>query len=328
MTLNFCTLFDSYYLSRGLAMYESLKQNISDFHLFIFAFDDLSYSILRSLNPDQVTLISLKEFENPELLEVKKDRTKAEYCWTCTPSAINYVLQEFEVANCTYLDADLMFYNSPVALIDEMDSNSSVLITEHRFSPLAKIYEETRAGRFCVQFVTFNQSTESRVILKTWKDLCIEWCYNRYEEGKFGDQKYLDDWPQNYRHVHILKHLGGGVAPWNVQQYKFIRKENSNFGIHRKTGDKFPFVFYHFQYVKLMDRGWVDIGWHFIPEKVKSLLYVPYLEKLFDLEQMLSDMNSEYRTNYTTFNRSGLRDIVKTIIKKTTRFNLIRYKEI
>ena len=47
---SFCTLFDSNYLTRGLAMYESLKKYSDDFYLYIFAFDDKSYELLVNLN--------------------------------------------------------------------------------------------------------------------------------------------------------------------------------------------------------------------------------------------------------------------------------------
>ena len=62
----FCTLFDSNYLSRGLVMYESLKKNLDNFHLYIFAFDNLCFEILNNLKPSNTTIISLEEFEDEE----------------------------------------------------------------------------------------------------------------------------------------------------------------------------------------------------------------------------------------------------------------------
>ena len=86
--MNFCTLFDSYYLSRGIVMLESLASVTRNYHLYIFAFDDLSLRILRELKYDNVTAISLEEFEDEELLKVKPARTKGEYCWTSTPGRL------------------------------------------------------------------------------------------------------------------------------------------------------------------------------------------------------------------------------------------------
>ena len=90
------------------------------------------------------------------LIRGKKDRISAEYCWTCTSSIISYVLKNFNVPDCTYIDSDLIFYSDPSVLISEMNrSKKNVLITEHRFSYLPRLYEIKRAGRFCVQFMTF-----------------------------------------------------------------------------------------------------------------------------------------------------------------------------
>ena len=44
--MNFCTLFDSYYLDKGLALYASLDKVCENFTLYIFCFDDRSYEIL------------------------------------------------------------------------------------------------------------------------------------------------------------------------------------------------------------------------------------------------------------------------------------------
>ena len=44
---------------------------------------------------------------------------------------------------------------------------------------------------------------------------CIEWCFDRVEDGKFADQEYLDDWPQVHEDVVVLERPGVGMAPWN-----------------------------------------------------------------------------------------------------------------
>src|SRR5438270_8539147 len=106
---NFCTLFDSNYLSRGLLLYKSLLKNASDFHLYILAFDDASYNYLRLANFSNATIISLQEFEDEKLLSIKESRSKAEYCWTCTPSLILFCLKYFNLNACTYIDADMLF---------------------------------------------------------------------------------------------------------------------------------------------------------------------------------------------------------------------------
>ncbi|MCX6334953.1 MAG: glycosyl transferase [Bacteroidia bacterium] len=321
----FTTLFDSFYLSRGLVMYESLKAQTEYFHLYIFAFDEISLKILNELNLEKVTVISLKEFESPELLEIKSSRTKAEYCWTCTPSTIKYVLDKFSLIECTYIDADLMFFSDPCDLLNEMNENGkNVLITEHRYSTLPKLYSEKRAGRFCVQFVTFKNERESLKVLNRWRSQCVEWCFSRYENGKFGDQKYLDEWPEIYQNVHILNNPGGGIAPWNIGQYILRKTENSITGIIKKNKNKFDVVFYHYQYVKLLENGSVDIGWYYIPQKVRKLFYFPYLEKISKNEEMLNRTFTEYKTGFTKFDVNNFKNLFKTGLKKIFMYNMIK----
>ena len=242
--LNFCTLFDSGYLSRGLAMYESLNRHCKDFHLYVFAFNDECFSVLKSLYLANMTVISLPEFEDEELLKVKPTRSRGEYCWTCSSSTILYVLDNYDVDHCTYIDADLYFFASPQILLDEMDESESVLITPHSYTPQYDQSEKT--GIYCVQFVYFRNNQQGRKVLTWWRKACLEWCYNRFEDGRFGDQKYLDDWPERFEGVHVLQHLGGGVAPWNMQQYRFEQQGKEIIGIELETEKQFPLVFYHF----------------------------------------------------------------------------------
>ncbi len=321
---NYCTLFDSYYLSRGLIMIDSLQKDARDFHLYVFAFDDLSYSILTDLNIDNTTVISLEEFETPALLQVKKERSKAEYCWTSTPWIIRHVFDKYNVQNCTYIDADLKFYDDPALLLSELNPDSTSLITEHRYALLEKIYEEKRAGRFCVQFVYFNTYDESRSILNTWADQCIEWCYNRYEDGKFGDQKYLDEWPEKYNGVHILNNEGGGVAPWNIKKYKFSALNDSIEITNRKTKNKFRLVFYHFQSLKLINGRTADLGWHYINGRIRELIYKDYITELIETENKLTSKYSDYNTTYHNPAINNLKDRVKTLSKNLSGYNIFK----
>ena len=110
---------------------------------------------------------------------------------------------------CTYLDADLYFFSSPEPIFSEFNGRS-ILLTEHRYT---KQYDQSVAsGVYCVQFITFNADDDGLTALTWWRDACIDWCYARKEDGKFGDQKYLDAWPARFSGIHELQHLGGGVA--------------------------------------------------------------------------------------------------------------------
>jgi len=307
-------------------MHESLSVQSSDFHLYIFAFDSLTEEVLLKLDLKDVTVVSLSEFETSELKEVKKERSIAEYCWTCTPSVISYVLEHYNIADCTYIDSDLFFYSDPSILLSELDEHKkNVLITEHRYSYLPRLYEEKRGGRFCVQFVTFRNEEDSLKILNKWREQCIKWCYARYEDGKFGDQKYLDEWPQLYDNIHILQHQGGGIAPWNLQQYNLFKDGNSIKGKVRKTGSEFNVVFYHFQYVKFLENGSYDLGWYFLGAKLKKLFYVPYLMKVEAIETKLKDLNLNYKKRFTYFKYENLKDILKGGIKNILGYNIMNF---
>jgi hypothetical protein len=323
---NFCTLFDSFYLTRGLAMYESLMEHSSGFHLYIFAFDELSYKILNDLSLRNVTLIPLSDFETEELLAVKSGRSKAEYCWTCTPSVIYHVISYFNVAECTYLDSDLFFYSDPSVLIAELDChNKNVLITKHRYSFLPRLYEEKRAGIFCVQFMTFRNEASSLKVLDKWRKQCIEWCFARHEDGKFGDQKYLDEWPELYDNVHILEHQGGGIAPWNLTDYVFKQADKAVTGRKKDSYISFNVVFFHYQYVKFLKDGNFDIGWYIIPSGVKKLFYRKYILKLVMLEDTVAGKYPEYRTGYFDFRtRAGIKDYFKDIMKRQFGYNILK----
>jgi len=297
MTYNFCTLFDSNYLTRGLALYYSLEKHCADFRLYIFAFDEKCYRVLKKINLSKATIISLTEFEDDELLKVKPSRNKAEYCWTSTSSTILYVLQKYKVEMCTYLDADIFFYSSPKPIFDEL-GDKSILISEHRYSP--QYNKEVKSGKYCVQFITFKNNESGLKALKWWRERCIEWCYARYENGKFGDQLYLDDWTERFEGVHVLQHLGGGLASWNVQQYEFSKENNRLIGTEIRSGNKFEVIFYHFHYLRFFTNGKVELGRRLLLKNVIDIFYKPYIRELDTLKNQIQSIDESINSNGLT----------------------------
>ncbi|OWY27291.1 hypothetical protein [Herbaspirillum robiniae] len=247
----FCTLFDANYLIKGLAMLRSLRQHCDQAIVFVLCMDGQTRELLEKLDLPHVRCISLAEVETPDLLEVKPGRNVAEYCWTLSPCLPWHVLQHHpEVDAITYLDADLYFYSSPQPIFDEI-GDASVAIIEHRFPAQFK-HMEVR-GRFCVEWVGFRRDDEGMACLKRWRDQCIEWCFYRLEDNRMGDQKYLDAWPRDFSSVHIIEHLGAGVAPWNFGQYRFGQRGDGTLTVN---GD--PLIFYHFHQFQLLSNGRFD----------------------------------------------------------------------
>ena len=73
--LNFVTLFDRNYLSRGLALYDSLEKECNDsFLLFILCMDEESYLYFSEKKMKNISLIKLDEIEAfyPVLLKLKQ----------------------------------------------------------------------------------------------------------------------------------------------------------------------------------------------------------------------------------------------------------------
>lgn len=265
---HFCTYFDSAYVWKGLALYESLRKVSSDFCLHIMALDEKSYDFLSRMSCESLTVDYLKDIETEELLRLKEERTRAEYCWTCGPVIILHIIEKYGLADVTYLDSDLMFFSSYDVIYDEI-GEASVAITPQ----YAKNGNLT--GNYCVQFMFFKNDENGMACLKWWRDRCIEWCFARYEDGKFGDQKYLDDFPKLFKNVAIVHQRGAGVAPWNMNLYQY------HDGMVEYEGTSSPLVFYHYHGMRVNAENDVLVFQLFdcvYSKLYETLFFRPYME--------------------------------------------------
>lgn len=300
MKYNFCTLFDRNYIYKGLALHTSLLHHHPDFHLWILCMDDLTFNILEKLKLEKASLIRIDEFEDEDLKKVKLTRTVAEYCWTCTPSLPLYVLSKNpSIEMITYLDADLFFFNSPNPVYEELGDNSIVII-EHRFPEHLKHFEVN--GIYNVQMMVFRNDVFGLECLKWWRERCNEWCYYRLEDGKMGDQKYLDDWPTRFKRVHVLQHKGAGVALWNIMRYSVTERRGKIFI------DDDPLIFYHFHQFDILKAGSYDFGarghYSLTPENIK-FIYNSYVEAIEKAIGQVKNVETGFNHGFTDIKRGS-----------------------
>jgi hypothetical protein len=250
---SFCTYFDANYLTRGIALYESLKA-FHDMRLWVLCMDSASHAHLTKLALPGIELIALSNLETyyPALLAAKANRSPIEYYFTCTPALPLYVMAHHpEVEQLTYLDADLYFYSSAQPLFDEIGSRS-IAIFGHRFSP--KCADRITFGKYNVGWLSFRRDEQGLACLNLWHRQCLAWCYDRLDEGRFADQKYLDDWPTRYDNLVVVGHKGGNLATWNIDNYA-LKVERG-----RILVDSDPLIFFHFHGLKQLTERIFDTG--------------------------------------------------------------------
>ena len=264
---NYVTLCDGAYAHYAHALYTSMKQHLEDFRLFVICVDEAARDKLSPWQGRDLTLLLLSDHETPELLAVKPTRNRGEYCWTLTPFSFEFVFNSHpDVEVLTYLDADLFFLSSDDRIQQEyVESQKGALITLHAYAP---DYDQSKtSGKFCVQYLIFDRH-KSKDVRSDWQEKCLDWCFNRFEYGRFGDQKYLDAWPQRFNNqVHVLGALNSILAPWNATRFPYSEA-----------------VIWHFHGLRLVEidgRPQVQMdSFYRIPETTIKHVYEPYVAHL------------------------------------------------
>lgn len=301
----FCLMSDISYLAKALALYESIKNNIStDYLLFYYAFDEATFQILNNLNLPNIKPVFIEDIEGEVLLRLKSERSRAEYFFTCTPHIIEHAIKTYQLSHCIYLDSDIYFFDDPNLIFKELSYEKKVLITPHRFSK--KYIKEEKYGIYCVQLLTFFNNTCCLKVLNDWKNNCIDWCYLKLEDKRYADQKYLNSWPENYSCVEVTNNLGFGLAPWNINRYELFASSKKVFIIEQNR--KNNLLFYHFQNLRFYNNGFVDLRTSKLKKFEKSFIYVPYVKHLIKITE-------KYQQEFGNKNVLGIRMVTRTKIR-------------
>lgn len=291
----YCTTCSMEYCYQGLVLYNSLVRYDKDFKLFIICLDNKMVQFLDNLQYSNLVPIDVRDIEEAykELLEVKQVRNKREYAWTLKPSIVLYLFENFDYADhVLWLDSDMQFLCSPEPLYDEWNG-LSILLSEQYYTDSYE-YLVSGYGKFQAGFIGFKNNENGIECLRWWQERCMEWCSDKADNGKWADQKYLDEFPQRFKGVGVVNNLGINLTPFTVYR---INTEQGKVVIKKPDGlyiDDVRIILYHYYGFRFYDHNEYDLScyWMMFDEETIKLVYLPYIKKCQKAVREIQDFDT------------------------------------
>ena len=276
----FCSYFDQNYLSKFLTLYASLDQYKNEYTFFILSLDSFVSDFFQKNNFRNVKLINLidLEVEYADLLVAKKNRNLIEYYFTLSPFLPLYIYKKFNISQVSYLDSDFYFFKNPNKFIMQ-NWDSSVVLIKQKSNPMYGLYN--------VGWIFFNfNHQETKEIVEQWGAQCLNSCSDapNHKKNLYADQKYLDDWPRQFKKIKILYPEYTCLSPWD--------KNNT---IEENIQSMFSF---HFHGLEIQDNYFISGFSKYnkkISKKIIKNIYTPYLLKLLAIEKKYNLRSSSIR---------------------------------
>jgi hypothetical protein len=283
--IHYATYFDRHYLSRGLAMIESLRRVAPESPIWALCLDEETERVVRALGLPHVRPMGLAELErrDPELAAVRGARSKIEYYFTLTaPFLLDLLDRTPDADHLIYVDADHYFFDTPTPLTAAL-RRQSVAVIDHRYP--ACLADKYVYGRYNVGLIGLRRDATARACVSWWRERCMEWCFDRLEGDRYADQKYLEAWPRLFEGVGEVEHRGVGAALWNVREADVVAGE------HGVTIDGDPLVAYHFSSFRILGPWLFDSGARMygfaLDAALKHGVYVPYARAIARAERAI-----------------------------------------
>lgn len=173
------------------------------------------------------------------------------------------------------------------SLISDLKGNS-ILLTRHIFP--VQLSKNIKYGIVNAGFVLVRNTGESIAVVADWARRCREWCFLRLEEGKYGDQLYLND----YLGLPDVKAISDPGVNNGVYYFQQKRKISSNSKEVYVDGSKL--ICFHFHGI-CITRSLIYTGFNryrFPRQAVRVWIHI-YRKYLSELKAELKD--------YTTSNQ-------------------------
>jgi hypothetical protein len=313
---SFVTFFDIGYLSRGLALIESIRNHGDESKILVICIDNQTYSILSAraneLNLECVTQEQLIH-SFPELNQAKENRTAVEFYFTLTPFVLKFAFIGKEENHIVlYLDADLYFFESPSRVVDQLNGQSVAMI-KHNYPWFLRSLEK-KYGTYNVGLLAFKKDAQGIHVLQHWALQCLEWCHDYPEGGKYADQGYLENFFEISKSIQVLSHSGLNLAPWNSSSSKLEIQSG------KVRVDKGDLIFFHFHGLKHAGKFWISTQLNYyspMRRKVFLAIYGSYVQHLLSLENIY--YSGLDHSNIVKRKTAGFRGLISSTARATFR---------
>ena len=285
-----CTVSDHNYLSKGLALYESLKEHSKDFVLNYLCIDEKTFSFLKEYQSESLIVWNIKDVLESNIVLHNLFKNEYRYfCWSLASYFSNF-LMKINNETITYIDSDILLHDN-IDLLYNSFNNNDIGIFRHRQFPLNSQRPE---GLFNVGIVYFKNTDLGKVVLNWWADAVL---YKKYPHlSTCGDQKYLEEFvrlcPKN--RIFVDGEIGHG-APWQWYLYDFSNIK-SDWSIIWE-GKKQKLVFSHFSQFKynLENDTYIPSEQHHIYTPLENYSNIEGLKIIYD------DYYSKIKQIYSTY---------------------------
>ncbi|AXM89101.1 hypothetical protein B379_08030 [Anoxybacillus ayderensis G10] len=242
-----CTSICANYLPKAMVLAKSVKQYNPDAKVVVCIVErEIPLIAMNNFLFDEVVLAKDLGFENFEHFIFRHSIVEASTA--VKGQLFRYLLGKYdEELEFIYLDPDIKVYG-PLIELREMLQTYPIVLTPHlcdQENTLDAVMDNElsalKHGAYNLGFLSINRSQESKEFIEWWASRLEMFCYNDIPNGIFTDQKWIDLAPCFFN-VHIFKHRGYNVAPWNLSKRKITTDEHNNYIVN----GKYRLRFFHF----------------------------------------------------------------------------------
>lgn len=243
------TVCSNNYLAQARTLQESLQATNPEFQFFVALVDEYSDSIDYSVFQEG-TIIELMESIVPNYGDMISRYSIIELNTAVKPFVFQYLQALYPWAGSLfYFDPDIFVYHHLQPLLDKLVTDD-VLVTPHFLTPVPideKMPQESMAlnyGIYNLGFIAIkNSSTSAKKLIQWWGERTYRYGYFNTCEGLFVDQLWMNLSTVYFQGVHVLRHKGCNIGPWNLYERTVSFDTSTNRFV---MPDQEPLIFYHF----------------------------------------------------------------------------------